>query len=252
MTREGGIDIGPVRSSSTIYERKSCAYQFVPSPVFVGRSLVFSVCLVLPGSPWRLMKRSTAASVKTRLRIISAADLFHKRGVRTAHVSEIAKAAGVTRQQRHHHFRTKGDIAEQLGRAYLAEIKTGTSKPHRRLACWNDLKRIFIAHIELFEEFQMRRGRPLGIIGNELAEEDETIRQDLNLVFEALKDRIVTFLKKEKSEARLVPAVDEEQLAYLYVATTQGAMLIGKVRRDSPTVKGIFKDLWTHFGRYKA
>ncbi len=255
MTRKkGGIEIRPVRSSSTIYEQKMVVHtnpSRAPSSLD-GVSLPL-LSLVLPGSLWHLMKRSTAPLVKSRLRIVSAAaDIFHKKGVRTAHIGEIAKAAGVTRQQLYHHFRTKGDIAEEVVRAYLAGIKTGTSRLHGRLESWSDLKRIFIAHIELFEEFQMRRGCPLGIIANELTEEDETIRQDLNLVFEALKERIATFLKKEKSEARLVPTADEEQLAHLYVATMQGAMLIGKVRRDSHTIKGIFEDLWRHFSRYKA
>jgi len=199
------------------------------------------------------MKRSTALVVKTRLRIISAAaGLFHKKGVRTAHLSEIAKAAGVTRQQLYHHFRTKGDIAEEVVRAYLAEIKTGTSRLHSKLESWGDLERIFTAHIELLEEFQMRRGCPLGIIGNELTEEDETIRQDLNLVFEALQERIAAFLNKEKSKERLLPTADEEQLAHLYVATMQGAMLIGKVRRDSRSVKEIFEDLSMHLSRNKV
>ena len=198
------------------------------------------------------MKRSAAPIVKSRLRIISAAaDLFHKKGVRTTGIGEIATAARVTRQQLYHHFRTKGDIAEEVVRAYLTEIKTGTSRLQGKLESWSDLKRIFTAHIELLEEFQMRRGCPLGIIGNELTEEDETIRQDLNLVFEALKERVVTFLKKEKSEARLVPTADEEQLAHLYVATMQGAMLIGKVRRNSRSVKGIFEDLSAHLSRYR-
>ena len=97
----------------------------------------------------------------------------------------------------------------------------------------------------------MRRGCPLGIIGNELTEEDEAIRQDLNLVFEALKERIATFLKKEKSEAHLLPTTDVDQLAEFCVATIQGAMLIGKVRRDSRAVARIFEDLSMHLSRYR-
>ena len=198
------------------------------------------------------MKRSSAPIVKTRLRIISAAaDLFHKSGVRTTRIGEIAEAAGVTRLQLFHHFRTKRDIAKEVVRAYLAEIKTGTSQLYGKLESWSDLERIFTAHIKLLEEFQMRRGCPFGIIANELTEEDETIRQDLNLVFEAVKERIATFLKKEKSKARLLPTADEEQLAHLYVATMQGAMLIGKVRRDSRAVKRIFEDLSLHLSRYQ-
>jgi TetR/AcrR family transcriptional regulator, transcriptional repressor for nem operon len=200
-----------------------------------------------------MMKRSSAPIVQTRLRIIStAADLFHKKGVRATHIGEISKAARVTRQELYHHFRTKGDIAEEVVRAYLTEIKAGTSKLHNKLESWRDLKRTFTAHIELLEEFKMRRGCPLGIIANELAEEDEAIRQDLNLVFEALKERMATFLRKEKSEGRLLPSADEEQLADFCVAAMQGAMLLGKVCRDLQAVARIFKDLSLHLGRYRV
>jgi TetR/AcrR family transcriptional regulator, transcriptional repressor for nem operon len=199
-----------------------------------------------------MIKRSAAPIVQTRLRIVSAAaSLFHKKGVRATRIGEISKAARVTRQQLYHHFRTKGDIAEEVVRAYLAEIKAGTSQLHHKLESWGDLKRTFTAHIELLEEFKMRRGCPLGIIGNELTEDDEPIRQDLNLVFEALKERIATFLKGEKSEARLLPTTDVEQLAEFCVAATQGAMLIGKVRRDSQAVANIFSDLSMHLNRYR-
>ncbi len=221
-----------------------------PSPLHRARSS--SRLRLLCGTSWHLMKRSTAPLVQTRLRIISAAaNLFHKQGVRATQIGEISKAARVTRQQLYHHFRTKGDIAEEVVRAYLAEIKTGTSQLHHKLESWRDLERTFTAHIELLEEFQMRRGCPLGIIGNELTEDDETIRQDLNLVFEALKERTATFLRKEKSEVRLLPTTDVDQLAEFCVAAIQGAMLIGKVRRDSRAAARIFEDLSTHLSRYR-
>lgn len=198
------------------------------------------------------MKRSSAPIVQTRLRIISAAaDLFHKKGVRATQIGEISKAARVTRQELYHHFRTKSDIAEEVVRAYLAEIKTGTSELHHKLESWRDLEHTLTAHIELLEAFKMRRGCPLGIIGNELTEADDAIRQDLNLVFEALKERIATFLRNEKSQKRLLPSANEEQSAEFCVATMQGAMLIGKVRRNSRAVARIFEDLLMHLSRYR-
>jgi flagellar basal body-associated protein FliL len=89
------------------------------------------------------------------------------------------------------------------------------------------------------------------MIANELREKDETIRQELEHVFEALRERIAMFLKKEKSEERLLPAAREEQLAELCVATMQGAMLMGKVRGDCQTLKNLFEDLSTHLHRFR-
>lgn len=209
-----------------------------------------------PRLPWgnsrHLMRPLPTPSVQTRLRIISAAaDLFHNKGVRASSLSEVCKAAKVSMQQLHRHFRTKGDIARAVVRAYLTEIKGDMSQVHRKLDTWKDFERTFSAHIGLLEQFNMRRGCPLGVIGNELTDKDEAIREELKLVFEALKERIAGFLKKEKSARRFLRTADHEQLAEFCVATMQGAMLIGKVRRNPRTVTKLFEDLSAHLSRYR-
>lgn len=183
--------------------------------------------------------------------MLAAAGLFHKQGLRATSMEEISQAAEVTRPELYRHFRTKADIAEEVVRAYLAEIKHGTSQLHSKLDSWNGLRRTFAAHVELLNRFQARRGCPLGSIGNQLKEKDETLRQALNLVFEALEERIVKFLKKEKSEGRLLRTADEERLAAFCVALMQGAMLIGKVGRDSQRAARIFEDLSIHLEHYR-
>lgn len=219
---------------------------------FDGLSLPYSPRL-LWGDARHLMKRPTAPEVQPRLRIISAAaDLFHKKGARATSLGEICKTAKVSMQQLHHHFRTKADLAEAVVRAYLTQIKGDTSRLHRKLDTWKGLERTFAAHVRLLEQFKMRRGCPLGIIGNELTDKDEVVRRELKLVFEALKERVATFFEKEKSAGRLLRTADHEQLAEFCVATIQGAMLIGKVRRNSRTVKGIFADLSMHLNRYRV
>lgn len=68
---------------------------------------------LLWGNSRHLMKRSAAPTVQARLLIIfAAADLFHMKGVRAGSLDEICKAATVSIEQLHHHFRAKGDIAE--------------------------------------------------------------------------------------------------------------------------------------------
>lgn len=208
---------------------------------------------LLWGDARHLMKRPADPTVQPRLRIISAAaDLFHKKGVRATSLGEICKIAKVSMQQLHHHFRTKANLAEAVVRAYLTEIKGDTSRLHGKLDTWKGLERTFAAHVRLLEQFRMRRGCPLGIIGNELTDKDEAVRQELKLVFEALKERVATFFEKEKSEGHLLRTTDQEQLAEFCVATIQGAMLIGKVRRNSRAVKRIFADLSMHLSRYRV
>lgn len=51
------------------------------------------------------------------------------------------------------------------------------------------------------------------------------VREALTLLFEALKERVATFLKKEKAKGRVVRTARTQQLAEFYVASIQGAVL---------------------------
>ena len=44
------------------------------------------------------------------------------------------------------------------------------------------------------------RGCPFGTIGNEVTENDELIRQDLNLIFEVVKNKLAAFFIQEKAK----------------------------------------------------
>ena len=79
----------------------------------------------------------------------------------------------------------------------------------------------------------MTRGCPFGTIGNEVTENDELIRQDLSLIFEVVKNKLAAFFIKEKAKGQLSPEANEEQMADFCMATIQGAMLLGKIKRNS-------------------
>jgi len=81
----------------------------------------------------------------------------------------------------------------------------------------------------------MTRGCPFGTIGNE-TESDELVRQDLTLLFEEVRNKLAAFFVREKASQRLKPAADEAALADFCIASIQGAMLLGKIRRDRRTV----------------
>jgi hypothetical protein len=97
----------------------------------------------------------------------------------------------------------------------------------------------------------MTRGCPFGTIGNEVTENDELIRQDLSLIFEVAKAKLATLFVREKATGRLDPDVKEEPLADFCLAMIQGAMLMGKVKRDSHLVEHVVREAMTHLGRLR-
>ena len=133
---------------------------------------------------------------------------------------------------------------------YVAGIKSGASPVNYDIQSWEDLERWFSAQVELQKRFRMTRGCPFGTIGGEVTENDELTRQDLSLIFELVGNQLATFFIREKAKGRISDAVNERQLADYCMAVAQGAMLIGKVKRDSQLVEATFREALSHLKGY--
>ncbi len=196
--------------------------------------------------------RSTRGS-DTKLRIIQiAADLFHKQGVAATSPDKIIDASGTGKGQFYYYFKNKEGLVHEVLQHYLDGIKTGASPIHYEIESWQDLETWFLAHVELQKAFRMTRGCPFGTIGNEVTENDELIRQDLSLIFELVRAKLAAFFIREKAKGRISKRVDEGQLADYCIAVAQGAMLMGKVKRDSRIVEAAMKEALSHLKAYVA
>jgi TetR/AcrR family transcriptional repressor of nem operon len=199
------------------------------------------------------MKRHYATGAETKLRVIrAAADLFHKQGVRATSLDQVIEASGIGKGQFYHYFKSKEGLVHEVLQAHLEAIRTSTSPVNYEIETWHDLEQWFMAHVELQKNFGMTRGCPFGTVGNEVTVNDELIRQDLNHIFEVIRNKLAKFFIKEKAKQRLSAEADEEKLADFCVAAIQGAMLMGKVKRDSRTVETTIAETLAHLKRYAA
>jgi TetR/AcrR family transcriptional regulator, transcriptional repressor for nem operon len=193
----------------------------------------------------------TARGDETRRQILTvAAELFHKQGVVATSPDQIIEASGTGKGQFYYYFRNKEGLVHEVLQTYLESIRNGSGPLSYEISSWNDLERWFIAQIALQKRFQMTRGCPFGTIGNEVTEHDELIRQDLSLIFEVAKAKIAMFFVKEKASGRLDPHAREDQLADFCLATIQGAMLMGKVKRSSRVAENVAHEAMAHLRRY--
>ena len=199
------------------------------------------------------MKTRFAKGAETRLRIIrTAADLFHKQGVRATSPDDIIEASRTGKGQFYHYFKSKEGLIHEVLQAHLDAIRNGTAPVEYEISSWKGLERWFQAHVELQKRFAMTRGCPFGTIGNEVTESDELVRQDLRLIFEVMKNKLAVFFLQEKSRGRLMKAVDPEQMADFCIACIQGGMLIGKIKRSSQTVEKTVQEALGHLKSYSV
>jgi TetR/AcrR family transcriptional regulator, transcriptional repressor for nem operon len=193
----------------------------------------------------------TARGDQTRRQILAAAgDLIHKQGVVATSPDQIIEASGTGKGQFYHYFKNKEALVHELLQKYLEEIRSGGGSLKYDITSWDDLEQWFINQVALQKRFRMTRGCPFGTIGNEVTENDELIRQDLSLIFEVAKAKIATFFVKEKASGRLDANVPEDQLADFCLATIQGAMLMGKVKRSSQLAESIVHEAMAHLRQY--
>ena len=197
------------------------------------------------------MKARFVRGAETRLRILhTAADLFHRQGARATSPDEIIEASRTGKGQFYHYFKSKEGLVHEVLQSYLEKIKNGVSPVNYEINSWRDLEKWFLAHVELQKHYEMTRGCPFGTLGNEVTENDELIRQDISLIFEVVKNKLAAFFVKEKAKRRLARQVSEESMADFCIATIQGAMLMGKIKRSSYPVETTVNEAVAHLKSY--
>ena len=197
------------------------------------------------------MKARFARGAETRLRIIrTAVDLFHKQGARATSPDEIIEASRTGKGQFYHYFRSKEGLIHEVLQTYLEEIKTRSARVNYEIKSWRDLEKWFAAHVELQKNYAMTRGCPFGTLGNEVTVNDELVRQDLSLLFEVIKNKLAAFFVQEKAKGRLARRADPERMADFCIASMQGGMLMGKIKRSSQTVEITVQEALAHLKSY--
>jgi AcrR family transcriptional regulator len=197
------------------------------------------------------MKARFVRGADTRLRIIrAAADLFHQQGARATSPDQIIEASRTGKGQFYHYFRSKEGLVHEVLQNYLDDIKKGSAQVSYEVKSWRDLEKWFLAHLELQKHYEMTRGCPFGTLGNEVTANDELIRQDISLIFEVVTNKLAAFFVTEKAKGQLAKQADPESLAEFCIASIQGAMLMGKIRRSSQTVERSIREALAHLKRY--
>jgi AcrR family transcriptional regulator len=199
------------------------------------------------------MKARSSKGAQTRLRIIQvAADLFHKQGVRATSPDQIIEVSRTGKGQFYHYFKNKDALVHEVLQSHLDAIRNHTAPLSYEIDSWQGLEKWFRAQIQLQESFKMARGCPFGTIGNEITAEDELVRQDLNLIFEVIRNKLASFFIKERAKGRLLEEAKEDSLADFCIAVIQGAMLMGRVTRNRQSAETTIQEAMAHLKRFAA
>lgn len=162
----------------------------------------------------------------TRLRIIqSAAQLFHKRGVRATSVDDVLNRSNAGKGQFYHYFKSKEALTRDVLKFYSLGFCEKLPDTFQSL---DQLERWLHIFVQRLTESGCRQACPVGSIGVELAE-NEVIRQDVQMFFMRVRNALVIFFGRLKDRREIEG--DPTALANFILTIIQGGLSLGKIDR---------------------
>lgn len=185
------------------------------------------------------------ANIDTQSRLLeAAASLMWERSYQATSVDDLCQRAEAKKGSFYHFFASKTDLAIAAVERSWAQINEQVFKPvfssdASGLDQLQDLvDKVHAFQMQTMEEKGEYLGCPFGNLAQEMARQDERLRQTLDTIFHAHCDHIEAALNKAK-QAGDIPPGNNRQRAQRIFAMLEGAMLLSKVSND-PT---IFRDV---------
>mgnify|MGYP000114216017 CR=1 FL=1 len=172
---------------------------------------------------------------KNRQKILEAGfDLFYQKGFEVTGVQEIATASGVPKGSFYNYFPSKTDFAVNIVQLYCERqseylqkvLVEGEGSPLTRL------KETFETWAELFFDADSR-GCLAGNLIQELANQQESIREALNEATAELESYFVTVVRQAQQTGELSEDLNTEDTGAFLYNGWQGAILRAKATQNS-------------------
>ena len=164
---------------------------------------------------------------------------FHATGV-----DELCQRAKAKKGSFYHFFPSKTDLAvaaierswSQVKEAVFDPIFTGESSGLAQLRSL--VEKVYKFQLNVAGEKGAVLGCPFGSLGQEMACQDEQIRETLQKIFDAHYDYLESALVRAQ-QAGEIPAGDNRQRAKNVFALLEGALLLAKVANDPKIFRGV-------------
>ena len=175
----------------------------------------------------------TPKGARTRERIVQvASELVFRRGIAATTLDDVKAAAGVGSSQLYHYFDGKTDLIEAIVAHHTEAIVARQEPILRSLETVEQLRGWAAFVVEMHRSFDCRGGCPIGSLGSELAELDESARQAISASLDRWQAALRDGLHRLRTLGVLSPAADPDALAQTLIVTLQGGLLLGKIHRS--------------------
>ncbi len=186
------------------------------------------------------MTRRAAEHPVVRQRLLDAArDLMLRDGFTATGVADICAAAGVTKGSFFHYFESKDAIGAaalmsfgaDLGAAFATAAFQSEPDPLRRIEGYID----FTA--EVCRSSVLRRGCLVGMLAQELAASEPSVRKDCDAIFTGWAESFAEHLAAAKAAYQPDATFEPRELASYFIAVVEGALLLAKTSANPQVVE---------------
>lgn len=169
---------------------------------------------------------------ETRQKLLETAfELFHEKGIDATSVDDILAHSGAGKSQFYHYFDGKQGIVHELLVHANEVIKSGQTH-FKPIDSWEDFREWLDNSMKEMDAKGCTRSCPIGQIASQISEDDELLRQDLQLIFKTMKDYPKEFFIKLKARGEYPESIDADALADLSMSALQGGTLQTKIHRN--------------------
>lgn len=185
------------------------------------------------------------ANIDTQSRLLAAAaSLMWERGYQATSVDELCQRAEAKKGSFYHFFASKTDLAIAALERSWVQFNEQIFKPvfNSNIGGLDQLQalvdKVHAFQIQTAEEKGEYLGCPFGNLAQEMAHQDERLRQTLDKIFNAHCDHIEAALNKA-SQVGDIPPGNNRQRAQQIFAMLEGAMLLSKVSNDPAIFRNV-------------
>lgn len=156
---------------------------------------------------------------------------MHERGVTATTLADVRTASSTSKSQLYQHFADKDALVREV-----ISVRAGRllDEQRQRLLRLDSLRGLELWRDALVERNALRNGAhgcPLGSLAAELADLDESARQDIARYFDAWHGLLRDGIERMKSNGTLSAQADPDALATGLLAALQGGYLLAQTTR---------------------
>ncbi len=150
-------------------------------------------------------------------------------------INEVLEEANVPKGSFYYYFKSKQAFGLAVLDSYYQEVQTVLRR------CLDDAAGLPLERLRHYFEFNIRllgtlgyqQGCLIGLLGQEMADQDEVFRQKLDELLEAWSGQIAACLRQAQDTGQITPDESADDLARFCLNSWQGALLRMKTMRSA-------------------